>query len=82
MHRKQRLQIQVEELEARYVPAFLTYHGGPLIANVQVETVYLGQAWADQAAAEVDDGRHWPKRQPPRKHRSLRNHQNVRVTDP
>jgi uncharacterized protein YneR len=33
-------------LEPRLVPA-VTYHGGPVIANVQVETVFLGAAWTD-----------------------------------
>ena len=30
----------------------VSYHGGPLMPNVQVETLYLGQAWADHSQLE------------------------------
>src|SRR5262245_44015567 len=38
----------VGQLEHRQLLSLsVSYHGGPLIPNVQVETLYLGQAWAD-----------------------------------
>jgi hypothetical protein len=62
--RRSTVQLQVEELEGRSVPALLTYHGGPLITNVQVETVYLGQVWSDpqqlqQTARYLDQYFRW-----------------------
>jgi hypothetical protein len=35
----------VEHLEARLVPAHVTYHGGAVISHVDLETVYWGQDW-------------------------------------
>lgn len=38
---------RLEALEDRLVPA-ITYHGGPVIPHVQVDTVYYGTAWSTQ----------------------------------
>jgi len=38
----------LEQLERREVPAVLgvSFHGGPVLAHVEVDTVFLGQAWS------------------------------------
>lgn len=41
--------LRLEKLEDRRVPA-LTYHGGPLLANVGVETLFIGSAWQNNAS--------------------------------
>jgi hypothetical protein len=40
-------QLMLESLDERIVPA-VTYHGGPLIANVHIEAVYEGTQWGGQ----------------------------------
>ncbi len=40
---------RLEMLEDRTVPA-VSYHGGPLLTGVQVETVFYGPAWTTNAA--------------------------------
>lgn len=50
---------RAERLEDRCLLTGVTYQGGPLINNVSVETVFLGQAWAtdsslQQEAAQLD----------------------------
>jgi hypothetical protein len=43
----------LESLEDRRVlSANVTYHGGPLLQNVQVESVYLGQAWTTNSTLQ------------------------------
>jgi hypothetical protein len=44
---QRRTRLAIESLEERAVPAVVTYHGGPLIANAQVEAVYYGSQWGD-----------------------------------
>ena len=39
-----RARLVLEPLESRQVPS-VTYHGGPVVENVEVETVYFGSAW-------------------------------------
>jgi hypothetical protein len=39
-----RAQLELEALESRTVPT-VTYHGGPLLGNVEVETVFIGSDW-------------------------------------
>src|SRR5438309_1475371 len=52
--------LHLEALEdRRLLAANVTFHGGPLLQNVQVESVYLGQAWAtdstlQQQASQTD----------------------------
>lgn len=41
-----------EALEARRLPAIVTYQGGPLIDHAAVETIYLGSAWASDPALQ------------------------------
>ena len=38
----------LEPLEARLVPA-VSYHGGAVLANVEIVPVYLGRDWASTA---------------------------------
>jgi hypothetical protein len=42
--RPRALHLNLESLEGRQVPA-VTFHGGPVIPHVQVESVYWGQDW-------------------------------------
>src|ERR1700730_18337318 len=44
--RPQRFRPQLEALESREVMS-VTFHGGPIIPNVQVETLFWGNAWRD-----------------------------------
>lgn len=50
--------VNVEQLETRELlsgnslSGLVTYHGGPLIQNVQVENVYYGKAWASDATLQ------------------------------
>src|SRR5207244_1980006 len=43
---------KLEQLEDRLLLANVTYHGGPLLQNVQVSTVYYGQPWTTSAALQ------------------------------
>ncbi len=38
----------LEALEDRWLPSGVTYHGGPLIANVAVEALYYGTDWSNK----------------------------------
>jgi hypothetical protein len=53
--------LNVEHLEDRRVLSGIdvTYHGGPLLQNVQIESVFYGQAWStnsslDQLLSQID----------------------------
>ncbi len=46
----------LETLEERWVPAGVTYSGGPLIANAAVETVYYGSQWNTSAMSATRSG--------------------------
>src|SRR5689334_6453534 len=55
--------LHLEFLEDRRTPAFgflpgpdVTYHGGPLLQNVQVQAVYDGSAWETGAALQQEVG--------------------------
>lgn len=48
------LRLRFECLEAKWLPAIVTYQGGPLIDHVAVETVFLGAAWQSDPALEQD----------------------------
>jgi hypothetical protein len=41
--------LRLEELEDRLVPT-VSYHGGPVMPNIRVETVYYGDAWQNKPA--------------------------------
>jgi hypothetical protein len=41
--------LEVEHLEQRVVPTGVSFHYGPVISHVQLETVYWGQDWTQQA---------------------------------
>jgi hypothetical protein len=43
----------LEPLEAREVPS-VTFHGGRVLNNVEVETIYLGQEWASSRALQLE----------------------------
>jgi hypothetical protein len=45
----------LEALEDRLVPA-VTYHGGPVLANVGVEGVFLGSAWSTDPTLSARSG--------------------------
>ena len=45
--------ILLDPLEDRCVPALMTYNNGPLIANVQVETIYYGANWGTTPALQT-----------------------------
>jgi hypothetical protein len=40
--------LALEELEQRQVPT-VTYHGGALLRNVEIQPVYLGSDWSSAA---------------------------------
>jgi hypothetical protein len=41
--------LEVEALEKRDLLSTLTFNGGPVLTNVRVETIYLGQDWGSSA---------------------------------
>jgi hypothetical protein len=47
----------LEALEDRLTPSPLVYHGGPLIKNVQVETLYYGSNWGTDPNLQSDANR-------------------------
>jgi hypothetical protein len=55
---KPRCRLQLEQLEARALLS-VTNHGGPVLANVEIETLYYGATWAtdptlQQLAKQID----------------------------
>jgi len=52
--RERRVALKLEHLEARLVMAgtVVTYGGGPLLENVEIESVYYGQAWTTNATLQ------------------------------
>src|SRR5437588_3242027 len=47
--RPRRCRLTLEPLERRDVPT-VTYHGGPLLRNVEVEDVFLGSSWSSNTS--------------------------------
>jgi hypothetical protein len=45
---------RLEALEDRCVPANVTYHGGYILTNVQVQAIFLGSDWVNSSALQQD----------------------------
>ncbi len=48
VRRRRQVRLEVEPLEAREVLT-ITYHGGPLLNNVEVQALFYGNSWANYA---------------------------------
>ena len=44
----------LERLEDRWVPTNVPYGGGPLLANVKVETIYYGPNWGTDSTLQTE----------------------------
>src|SRR5947208_1033468 len=53
--RRKSVQPALEALETRDVPT-VTFHGGPLLRNVEVQGLYLGSDWSTNATLRQQSG--------------------------
>jgi hypothetical protein len=52
--RRKSVQLGVEKLDDRIVPAGVTYHGGAIIPNVQVEPIFYGSSWSSNLTLAIE----------------------------